>query len=183
MTFKRLRPQNLIFLLIMALIIFIFDEIEPAPEPSSGSVLSETVAALTPAYVSAITDGDTFKIQLEGETQTVRIIGIDTPETVAPRKAVECFGKEASNRLRDIILHQTVYLDSDDSQSNRDRYNRLLRYVFLADGTDVGFLMIQEGFALEYTYRTPHRYQSEYRLAQEDARNNALGLWGPTCNP
>ncbi len=133
--------------------------------------------------VSEIVDGDTIKVQKETEILTVRLIGINTPETKDPRKDVECFGQEASARLTSLIEGKTVRIVNDDSQEDMDRYNRLLRYVFLDDGTHINYQMIREGFAYEYTYSNPYKYQQEFIDAQSFAKNNSLGLWSPaTCN-
>ena len=131
----------------------------------------------TPASVIRIIDGDTVEVMLGGNEEAIRVIGINTPETVDPRRPVECFGKEASVKAQELLMGQSVLLESDDSQSNRDRYNRLLRFVFMPDGTDYGKYMIENGFAYEYTYDTPYRYQAEYKSAQQKAQEEKRGLW------
>ena len=133
--------------------------------------------------VIEVVDGDTVKVQNSSQTFTVRLIGINTPETKDPRKDVECFGKEASDRLTALLDGQTVQLVSDESQLDTDRYDRLLRYVILTDGTNVNYQMIQEGYAYEYTYSEPYKYQSDFKDAQAYAKENKLGLWSDTtCN-
>lgn len=133
--------------------------------------------------VTSVTDGDTIKVNINGTIETLRIIGLDTPETVDPRKPVQCFGQEASNKAKELLTGKMVTLESDSSQGDRDIYGRLLRYVFLPDGTDFGKYMIGHGYAHEYTYNTPYKYQSEYKNVQANAKANNLGLWSPeTCN-
>jgi micrococcal nuclease len=133
--------------------------------------------------VVSVVDGDTIKVSIDGVTQTVRLIGIDTPETVDPRKPVQCFGQEASNKAKSILSNQMVRLESDLSQGDLDKYQRLLRYVFLKDGTFFNKLMIAEGYAHEYTYLIPYQYQEEFKSAEKNAREAQLGLWNPsTCN-
>jgi micrococcal nuclease len=133
--------------------------------------------------VVSVTDGDTIKVSINGTTQTVRMIGMDTPETVDPRKPVQCFGKEASNKTKSTLLNQMVRLESDPTQGDLDKYQRLLRYVFLADGSNFEKMMIEQGYAHEYTYDTPYKYQAEFKAAQKDAQANQRGLWSPTtCN-
>lgn len=127
--------------------------------------------------VVKVVDGDTIDVSIEGKTERVRYIGIDTPETVDPRKSVECFGKEASDKAKEVLTGKSVYLESDATQSDRDKYGRLLRYIFLEDGTHVNKFMISEGYASEYTYNVPYRYQSEFKKAESDARNAKKGLW------
>lgn len=133
--------------------------------------------------VIKVTDGDTIHISMDGRDETVRLIGINTPETVDPRRAVECFGKEASERMKEIAKGQIVRLEYDDSQSVRDTYGRLLAYVYLEDGEMINRKMVAEGYAYEYTYLTPYKYQREFRDAQRLAQSAKRGLWAPdTCN-
>jgi micrococcal nuclease len=131
--------------------------------------------------VTKIVDGDTIKVDDHGEIMTIRLIGIDTPETVDPRKPVQCFGQEATNKMKELIEGKFVSLKPDDTQDDQDRYGRFLRYVFLENGTNVNLEMIRQGFAYEYTYKIPYIYQSEFKAAQEYATDNSLGLWG-LCN-
>jgi micrococcal nuclease len=127
--------------------------------------------------VVKVVDGDTISVNIDGVNTSVRMIGIDTPETVDPRKPVQCFGQEASNKAKAILSNQMVRLELDSSQGKYDKYNRLLAYVFLADGTNFNELMIKEGYAYEYTYSAPYKYQSAFKSAQKDAQTNKRGLW------
>jgi len=102
--------------------------------------------------VARVIDGDTFEVNTAGAIDTVRVIGIDTPEIADPRKSAECFGAEASSKAKEILSGQKVRLESDSSQGDRDKYGRLLRHVFLEDGTNFGLLMIKRGYAHEYGY-------------------------------
>lgn len=135
------------------------------------------------SLVTAVVDGDTLKIEVDGQTETVRLIGIDTPEVVDPRRPVQCFGREASQKAKDVLLHQRVRLVADATQSDRDKYGRLIRYVFLEDGTSFNQLMIEEGYAHEYTYDSnPYQYQSDFLTAERLAREGKRGLWNEqTC--
>lgn len=126
--------------------------------------------------VGRTVDGDTFVLD-DGSRTRVRVLGINTPETKDPRKPVECFGKEASARLQQLIDGKDVRLAADPTQDDRDRYGRLVRYVMLSDGTDVGLMMIRDGYAYEYTYRGRYERQPAYRAAQEEARTAKRGLW------
>ena len=128
--------------------------------------VAENVSGASATYfVLKVVDGDTVSVDINGITETIRIIGINTPETVDPRKEVECFGKEASDKAKALLEGEYVSLAVDDTQENRDKYNRLLRYVYLADGSDYGKHMIENGYAYEYTYQIPYQHQSEYRNA------------------
>jgi len=125
-----------------------------------------------------VVDGDTIKVSLNGTVETIRLIGIDTPETVHPTKGVECFGKEASKKMNELVLNKYVKLQTDPTQDDEDRYGRLLRYVFLEDGTHINLKMIEEGYALEYTYKVPYEYQSEFKSAERIASKGNIGFWG-----
>ncbi|MES2953564.1 MAG: thermonuclease family protein [Patescibacteria group bacterium] len=131
------------------------------------------------SLVTKVVDGDTVKLLLGTTTETVRLIGIDTPETVDPRKPVQCFGKEASEKMKQLVLGKYVRVEVDETQGERDKYGRMLVYLFLADGIFVNKLMVEEGYAHEYTYRLPYRYQAEFKKAEEDAREAKRGLWNP----
>lgn len=149
------------------------------PAPITTAVPSGTTAAL----VTGVIDGDTIRVSLAGSTRTVRLIGIDTPEVVDPRKPVQCYGREASARTTALLLGKTVALEADPSQGDTDKYGRLLRFVWLPDGTDVNLALIRDGYAFEYTYAIPYREQPTYVAAQRAARTAQRGLWSPTtCN-
>ena len=133
--------------------------------------------------VNRTIDGDTIEIQMNSGKEKVRLIGINTPETVDPRKKVECFGKEASSRMKELAEGNLVYLEYDDTQGLRDKYNRLLAYVYLEDNQMINRKMIAEGYAHEYTYSTKYKYQNEFRELQNFARTQERGLWAKdSCN-
>jgi len=133
--------------------------------------------------VVKVVDGDTIDVNIDGETKRLRLIGINTPETVDPRTAVQCFGKEASDKAKELLTGKKVSLEADTTQGELDKYSRLLRYVFLEDGTNFNLYMIKEGYAYEYTYNTPYKYQVEFKAAQVYAKANNKGLWSPsTCS-
>jgi endonuclease YncB( thermonuclease family) len=136
-----------------------------------------------PATVIRVVDGDTVDIQLEdGTTERLRLIGIDTPEVVDPRKPVQCFGREASSHAHELLDGQVVMLEVDASQGQRDIYGRLLAYLWLPDNRNFGEVMIADGFAHEYTYRLPYTYLDSFSAAQDTAMANQVGLWSPaTC--
>ncbi|KKQ46844.1 MAG: Micrococcal nuclease [Candidatus Woesebacteria bacterium GW2011_GWC1_38_13] len=143
------------------------------------------------AKVSRVIDGDTIEVSIDSKTEKVRIIGIDSPETVDPRNSVECFGILSSNKAREALkIGGDIYLESDPSQDNKDKYSRLLRYVWINEKTDFGRYMIEEGYAYEYTYEKPYKYQSIYKQSQKDAEVGKKGLWAdgvcvitPTAKP
>ena len=135
-----------------------------------------------PYTVLSVTDGDTIRIDYDGTSTPVRLIGVDTPETVDQRTTVQCFGQEASDYLKAKLTGKSVTIEADPTQSDRDKYDRLLRYVYL-DGEDVGLSIISNGYGHEYTYYIPYQKQTAYKTAQKTAEAQNLGLWSPsTCN-
>lgn len=132
--------------------------------------------------VNRVVDGDTVVVEMNGVLEKIRLIGINTPETVDPRKPVECFGKEASNKMNDLVAGKIVRLEYDDTQGLRDTYQRLLAYIYLEDGEMVNRKMVSDGYAYEYTYMTPYKYQKEFRDLQTLAKVDKRGLWADeTC--
>jgi micrococcal nuclease len=127
--------------------------------------------------VVRVVDGDTVDVSPGGR---IRLIGIDTPETVDPRKPVQCFGREASAKAHKLLDDKTIALEADPSQGERDRYGRLLRYIWLPDGRLFNLEMIAQGYAHEYTYATPYKYQTPFKQAERTAREQNRGLWAPT---
>lgn len=134
------------------------------PEEKSSNTSSET-------RVSRVVDGDT--IELENGSK-IRYIGVDTPESVDPRRGVECFGKEASERNRALVEGRAVRLESDVSDT--DMYDRLLRYVFVGD-LFVNEYLVREGYARASSYPPDVKYQTLFREAEREAREMKRGLW------
>lgn len=126
--------------------------------------------------VTRVIDGDTIEIS---DGQHVRYIGIDTPETVDPRTTVQCYGKEASDKNKELVDGKRVRLEKDISET--DKYGRLLRYVYLEDGRFVNDILVKEGYAHSSSYPPDTKYQEQFRASQQDAMNNNRGLWGTTC--
>ncbi len=136
-------------------------------------------ASSTFFHVVEVTDGDTITISKECKPITVRLIGIDTPETVDPRKPVQCFGIESSNFTKRSLLKRNVKIETDLSQDLYDKYGRLLAYVILEEGTNFNKILLEEGFAHEYTYKVPYKYQLEFKEAEKLANMSKRGLWNP----
>ncbi len=152
-------------------------------EQFGGVETPDTVAVSDTAFypVQKIVDGDTIDVTIQGNTERVRLIGIDAPESVTPEQPVECYGPEASVRTGILLQGTQVRLEADPSQDNKDSYGRLLRYVFLEDGTLINERLIEEGYAREYTFATAYRYQTLFTAAEARARASNLGLWGTAC--
>jgi len=126
--------------------------------------------------VTTFVDGDTLTIDINGNKEQIRLIGVDTPETRDPRVPVQCYGKAASEFTKDLISTNLVRLESDPTNSDRDRYNRLLRYVYLPDNKLVNAEIIKAGYGFAYTL-FPFQKLEEFRAYESQARQNNLGLW------
>ena len=121
-----------------------------------------------------VVDGDTIVVNIEGKNEKVRLIGVDTPETVHPQKPVERFGKEASEFTRRMAHGKKVRLEYD--WQSRDKYGRILAYVYLQDGTFLNAEIIKQGYGFAYT-KYPFKYLEDFRQHERDARENGRGLW------
>lgn len=126
--------------------------------------------------ITHVRDGDTIEVSLKGANMPVRLIGVDTPETVKPRTPVQCYGPEASAFTK-TFAGQHVTLEQDPTQDAYDVYGRMLAYVYLDDGRELNTLLVQQGFAREYTYQKPYLHQAAYRQLQAEAKKEGLGLW------
>jgi len=130
--------------------------------------------------VTRVKDGDTI---LLSNGETVRYIGIDTPESVHPQKPVQCFGKEASLKNEELVLGKMVRLEKDIT--DRDKYNRLLRYVHVVDPEQsrgmkdlfINYELVKSGYASVYTYPPDVKYNELFLVAQKEARELNKGLW------
>lgn len=172
---------GLVLSLFIASVSIIFPDIfpiTPTPVPSP-----EASPSATPnpqhggvfATVVSVVDGDTIKVE-GGEI--VRYIGVDTPETVDRRKPVECFGKEASAKNKELVQGKMVELEKDVSE--RDRYGRLLRYIWIGD-TLINETLVREGFARVSTYPPDVKYVDRFLTAERAAREEKKGLWSGAC--
>jgi micrococcal nuclease len=133
--------------------------------------------------ISRYVDGDTIVVDMNGTNETIRFIGIDTPETHKPNTPVQCYGPAAAAHTQNTIKAAggKVRLVSDSLSTNRDRYNRLLRYVYLPDGTDLNQLNVEQGYAFYYPY-FPFSKKTEFKAAEDSAIAAKKGLWG-ACTP
>ncbi len=123
--------------------------------------------------VTRAIDGDTIELETG---KHVRYIGINTPESVHPRKAVQCFGHEAAERNRQLVEGEYVRLVKDVSET--DRYGRLLRYVYLKNGTFINLELVKEGYAHAATWPPDVNYSLQFVAAERIAREEGRGLWG-----
>lgn len=140
---------------------------------------AENLTGFEEVSVLKVIDGDTIQINLNGKVENVRFIGIDTPETVDPRRPVGCFGKEASNENKRLLEGKIVYLEKDISET--DKYDRLLRYIYLELGNGqmlfINDYLVRQGFAFASSFPPDVKYSERFTNAQEEARENLRGLW------
>lgn len=135
-----------------------------------------------PYPVTRVVDGDTLRISRRGAEEKIRLIGVDTPELHDPRKPVQCYAQQASDYTKS-LQGQQIYLETDPSQDSVDRYGRTLAYVWTAGRQLVNYELVAAGYAHEYTYNTPYRYQAQFKAAQQHARTTEAGLWSPANCP
>lgn len=133
--------------------------------------------------VTEFYDGDTFAVDMNGTTEKIRLIGVDTPETHKPDTPVQCFGPEASAFTERSLKSagNSVRLEADPLDDNRDRYGRLLRYAYLPDGTLLEQSIIEQGYGFAYL-SFPFQKKLNFADYQATAQTAKLGLWGH-CSP
>ena len=153
-------------------------EVEPVATESSQS----QPPGLELADVVRVVDGDTIIARVDGREERVRYIGIDAPESVTPDRPVECFGDEASDANARLLEGKTVYFEAD--VEDRDRFGRLLRYVYvdLGDGTllFINLALVEGGYAEAGFFPPNERYSDDLFDAERTAQRASAGLWG-TC--
>lgn len=211
-----MRPPKIVYLVLLGIVFlgigFLLGKSSPRPvsefvQPSSGVNPPPTGVALPEstnggrrekAKVLRVIDGDTIEVQLDPTTGSgradlkVRYIGIDTPETVDPRKPVQCFGQEATAKNKELVEGKEVELEKDVSET--DKFGRLLRYVYVVDTVSqpqnepgssartsarifVNEELVRQGYAYASTFPPDVKYQEVLRQAQDEARENKRGLW------
>jgi micrococcal nuclease len=154
-----------------------------SPAPRAGRAREAPTLAAT---VERVIDGDTIRVRSRGFQDTVRLIGIDTPETRHPGRPVECFGPQASARAARLLPPgRAVVLRADPTQDVRDRYGRLLAHVYTggrAGAASVNRALVASGHARVYVYGgVRFRHAAAFEAAERAARRAGRGLWGPPC--
>lgn len=134
-------------------------------------ILCSTYSFSGDYLVTRVIDGDT--IILDNNTR-IRLIGVDTPETIHPNKDVEYFGKEATAFTKEMCEGKRVHLEYD--QQKIDKYGRTLAYVYLEDDTFLNAEIIKQGYGHAYT-KYPFKYMEEFRGYEREARREGIGLW------
>jgi micrococcal nuclease len=163
--------------------------VNQALDPASGaeglkSYTAADISRMVKAEVVDHVDGDTIRVRIFsnagaapmelGLVETIRLLGVDTPETVHPSRPVERFGEEASNFTKARLLNTQVYLVFD--WDLRDRYGRLLAYIYTTRGECFNALLIREGYAHAYS-RFTFQFMDEFRALEQEARREKRGLW------
>lgn len=131
--------------------------------------------------IAHFVDGDTIAVTMSGKVEKVRFVGVDTPETHKPNTPVQCYGPAAAAFTKNTIGNQRVRLVSDSLSTDRDRYGRLLRYVYLPDGTLLNEKLIQDGYGFYYPY-FPFTKSKQFDADEQAAMAAHKGLWG-NCHP
>lgn len=191
---KKIIIQNLILLVIATVIFFLGDgDLEAFNKHFENTLQLENCKASTSTPSSDfkelekiinVIDGDTVEIMQNCRLEHVRLIGINTPETVDPRRKVQCFGKEASDYAKKTLSGASVFIETDEVSGTRDKYGRLLGYIILEDQTNFNQTMIEKGYAYESTYEGQHyKYREQFKSAQTEAKSAKRGLWATnTCD-
>lgn len=161
-----------LFILVGGSSLWIYSEYKSA----EADVAAIVVARSGPYEVIEVVDGDTIKVEIRGEVEAIRLIGIDSPELF--EAIPECFAEEAYIQARGLLLGTSVMLERDPSQDERDIYGRLLAYVITDNGQNFNWYMLEKGYAREYTHVSPYSLQQEFKQAEADAKASGLGMWG-----
>ena len=176
----KLGPKKIIALIIAAAAAYFGGQglldFGQAPQDDSGFIV---------ATVSRVVDGDTMVVKVDGQERRVRLLGVDTPETVHPNKPVQFYGKEASNFTKSQLTGKRVWLEYD--KSPQDRYNRHLAYVWTAKPTSINESTMRRdmfnarlllgGYAKVMIIRPNNRYASQFAKFEGEARSSGLGVW------
>ncbi len=142
--------------------------------------ISQPVSAASFYRVISVVDGDTIKINYGGKTVSVRLIGIDAPETSSKNTTKKgCYAIQAKNYLTARLLGRYVALYGDSLSGDRDYYGRLLRYVYVG-GENINYTLVSNGYAREYKFwSNNYWYRIPHLFAQSRAKSNKRGLWNP----
>jgi len=154
-------------------------ETDYTPVQRQGEYSYPDLSGKDSAVITKITDGDTYHVELNGEDVTVRLIGVDTPESVAPesyRKENTAEGTKVSELVKEkISIGDTVYLECDVSET--DRYGRMLAYVYFSDGTMVQDWLLSNGYAKVYTIEPDTKYAEHFEELELQAQEQGIGIW------
>ncbi|WP_408006133.1 thermonuclease family protein [Pseudalkalibacillus sp. A8] len=155
--------KNLIYILSLILFVLLFAGCSDATPDGSYKV-------------TKVVDGDTFKVDYEGEEETIRLLLVDTPETVHPNKPEQPFGKEANNFIKEKLAGKRVKLELDVSE--RDKYGRILAYAYDLDGNMLNEMLLEKGLArVAYIFPPNTKYVDRFQEIQRGAQQKEIGIW------
>jgi micrococcal nuclease len=166
---KKYRPWAILFAIAVLLVM----QWVGWPDASRQTEADQDLSA---HQVVRFVDGDTIVVDVNGKDEHVRMIGVDTPETHDPDTPVQCYGAAAAAYTKNLIGDQQVRLKSDSKDADRDKYGRLLRYVYLPDGRLVAKEIISNGYGFAYTL-FPFTKKSDFVAAEQQAKMADKGLW------
>lgn len=184
---KRINSCRLLTILVLLAVLLLsgcssnLESNRSLPDLNNGS--TESIGkpdSLATAEVTRVIDGDTLQVEMNGTLDRVRLIGVDTPETVHPTLGEEPYGKEASRFTKEQLTGKTVQLEFDVEE--RDQYGRLLAYVWL-DNAMFNRMLLQQGYAQTATYPPNVKYVDYFKADQTQAREMDLGLWALEDDP
>ncbi len=171
-----------IFILGLSLIILGLipsQKTEPRFNRGDPKVLAAAFPDSEQVLVERVVDGDTIEVLSNGGKKTVRYIGVNTPETVDPKRPKECFGEEASSENKQLLAGKTVFMTKDKSET--DKFGRLLRFIYLPlDDGQVLFVndyLVRAGFAKVDTFPPDIAFADRFKQAELEATQNKRGLW------
>ena len=146
--------------------------------PVSADQTTSATPKTEQATVLRIIDGDTLSVRLRDRSiATVRLVGVDTPETKKPGTPVQCYGPEATKAATRLAAGKTVTLEIDPVAGDKDRYGRLLRHVFIKK-TSMAVQLIKDGFGRAYAYKNQrYSYRAIHEQAEDKAQASRKGLW------
>ena len=179
MSRRRLTPKKIIAIAVPLVILAASYAQTQGWVGSAAKTAVETQPGLY--QVDHFVDGDTIAVHMDGKKETIRMIGVDTPETHKPNTPVQCYGPAAAAYTKNIIGSNKVRLQADSKSTNRDRYGRLLRYVYLPDGRMVEAELIKNGYGFAYL-DFPFDQSADFKRYQDQAQAATKGLWG-NCKP
>lgn len=146
------------------------------PDNGNNSEITEDSIYKGPYEVVKVVDGDTIKLLIDGETTTVRLIGIDTPESVHPDKSKNVpEGTLASDHTKELAEDKFVYIEYGEEP--HDRYNRVLAYVYIDENTMLNAQILEDGYAEVYTIKPNNKYEEYFMELEDEARSSNSGLW------
>jgi endonuclease YncB( thermonuclease family) len=171
--YSKRRLQKLVLTFIVAVIVGLIGSHGQVRQKASQAVQQNDPGLYS---VNHFVDGDTIAVNMNGSVETIRMIGVDTPETHKPNTPVQCYGPEAADYTTQLIGSSQVRLQADPKDTNRDRYGRLLRYVYLPDGRMVETELIKNGYGFAYT-EFPFTKKEEFKAVEQQAKDAKTGLW------